>query len=215
MHHTINNLFRNGAERVYYSEVEHVHVSGHGSRDELRELLEAVRPKFFIPVHGEYRQLHHHAQLAEEVGIAADHVLVIEDGRTVEFTTDSMEVGEDSGAGFVFVDGLGIGDVEEVVLRDRLHLAQDGILVVTLAVDHATGAVRAGPDLVSRGFIESELSGDILGQARQEVVGALRKIGAGHANQSILREAIHDAVSRVIWRRTKRRPMVIPVITEL
>ena len=212
---TINNLFRNGAERVFYSEVEHVHVSGHAHREELKELLQAVRPRFFIPVHGEYRQLFQHAQLARETGLGEDQIMVVEDGRTVELTPDSMELGPESGAGYVFVDGLGIGDVEQIVLRDRKHLAEDGILVVTLAVDRERGVLAAGPELVTRGFIQPELSGEILAAGRREALAAVQKLGLDHADLGLVREAVHDAVSRLIWKRTKRRPMVIPVITEL
>jgi len=145
---TVNNLYRHGA-RVFYSEVGNVHVTGHAQRDELREMLDAVRPRFFIPVHGEYRQLLLHSELAKEAGVAADHMVVVEDGETVELDADSMTRGEKIGTGLVYVDGLGVGDVEQVVLRDRRHLAEDGILVVTLTLDRDTGALRAGPELVS------------------------------------------------------------------
>src|SRR5262249_41280504 len=121
VHRTIDNLYRNGADRVFYSEFEHVHVSGHAHRSELREIIRTVRPRFFLPVQGEYRQLYHHAQLAREEGIPIDNVFVVEDGRVVELTTDSARVLEEDLAGYVFVDGLGIGDVEQVVLRDRRH----------------------------------------------------------------------------------------------
>lgn len=212
---TIDNLFRNGAERVFYSEVEHVHVSGHAHREELKELLLAVRPRFFIPVHGEYRQLFQHAQLARQAGLRDDQIMVVEDGRTVELTAGSIALGPESGAGYVFVDGLGIGDVEQVVLRDRKHLAEDGILVVTLAVDRERGVLAAAPELVTRGFIQPELSGEILAAGRGEALTAVQKLGLDHPDLGLLREAVHDAVSRLIWKRTKRRPMVIPVITEL
>ncbi|TMD77371.1 MAG: ribonuclease J, partial [Chloroflexi bacterium] len=156
VHQTVNNLYRHGA-RVFYSEVGNVHVTGHAQRGELREMLDAVRPRFFIPVHGEYRQLLLHSELAKEAGLPADHVVVVEDGETVELDAESMTRGEKIGTGLVYVDGLGVGDVEQVVLRDRRHLAEDGILVVTLTLDRDTGALRAGPDLISRGVIEPEL----------------------------------------------------------
>src|SRR5205823_4298184 len=145
VHQTVNNLYRHGA-RVFYSEVGNVHVTGHAQRAELLEMLGAVRPRFFIPVHGEYRQLLLHSELAKEAGLGADQIAVVEDGETVELDADSMIRGEKIGTGLVYVDGLGVGDVEQVVLRDRRHLAEDGILVVTLTLDRDTGAVRAGPD---------------------------------------------------------------------
>ncbi len=214
VHRTINNLYRHGA-RVLYSDVDQVHVSGHAHRDELRQLLEAVRPRFFIPVHGEYRQLEQHAEIARQSGMPSDRVLVIEDGRAVELTPDSMEVAEDIHAGFVYVDGLGIGDVEEVVLRDRRHLAGDGIIVVTVALDRENGTLRAGPELISRGFMEREPSEEVLGEAGRRVVEAVGRLAGEPPETNLVQEAIHDAVSSIVWRRTRRRPMVIPVVTEI
>jgi ribonuclease J len=191
-----------------------VHVSGHAHRDELREVIDLLRPRFFIPVHGEYRQLHHHAELALAAGIPRENVLVIEDGRIVELTPDSMQAGEQSVSGLVFVDGLGIGDVEQVVLRDRRQLASDGLVVATVVLDRDTGTIRTGPELIARGFMDPELSDDLLSEARAEVVGAVR--GAGpRPDLSILQESIHDALSRLLWKRTRRRPMIIPLLTEL
>src|SRR6202171_222297 len=131
---TVNNLYRHGA-RVFYSEVGNVHVTGHAQRDELREMLDAVRPRNFIPVHGEYRQLMLHSDIAREAGLGDDRIVVVEDGESVELDADSIRKGDKMATGLVFVDGLGVGDVEQVVLRDRRHLAEDGILVVTLAVE--------------------------------------------------------------------------------
>ncbi|HEY4026194.1 MAG TPA: ribonuclease J [Candidatus Dormibacteraeota bacterium] len=214
VHHTIDNLYRNGAGRVFYPEFEHVHVSGHAHRGELREMLRLVRPRFFVPVHGEYRQLRHHADLAVAEGVPAANVLVLEDGRIVELTPESITAGEESVAGFVFVDGLGIGDVEQVVLRDRRHLASDGMLVATVGIDRDTGALRTGPDLTTRGFIDPDLSEELLGEARRAVVAAVAGVGR-RPDPTLLQEAIHDAVVRVLWKRTRRRPMVIPLLTEL
>jgi ribonuclease J len=213
--HTINNLYRNGAERVLYSEVGNVHVSGHAHRDELREVIEMIRPHFFIPVHGEYRQLHHHAQLAMAAGIPRDKVLVIEDGRVVQLTEDSMRAGDESVSGLVFVDGLGIGDVEQVVLRDRRQLASDGLVVATVGVDRDTGIVRTGPDLIARGFMDPEFSEELLREARAEVLGAVKRLAGTRPDLTLLQESIHDSVSRLLWRQTRRRPMVIPLVTEL
>lgn len=214
VYHTINNLYRNGADRVFYSEVGQVHVSGHAYRDELRELIQLVRPRFFIPVHGEYRQLHHHAELALATGIPPQNLVIIEDGRIVELTADSIRAAEDGVSGLVFVDGLGIGDVEQVVLRDRRQLASDGIIVATVGVDRDTGAVRMGPELVARGVMDPELSEDLLREARREVVAAAR--GAGpRPDLVLLQDSIHDALSRLLWRRTHRRPMIIPLVAEI
>src|SRR4030081_587286 len=172
VHQTVNNLYRHGA-RVFYSEVGNVHVTGHAQRDELRDLLDAVRPKNFIPVHGEYRQLVLHSDVAREAGIAEDRIFVVEDGETVVLDAETIKRGEKISTGLVYVDGLGVGDVEQVVLRDRRHLAEDGILVVNLVLDRDTAIVRAGPDLVSRGVIEPELSAKLMADARKAVLESI------------------------------------------
>src|SRR5437879_4914136 len=191
VHQTVNNLYRHGA-RVFYSEVGNVHVTGHAQRDELREMLDAVRPRFFVPVHGEYRQLLLHSELAREAGLDQSHIAVVEDGESVELDAETMERGEKIGTGLVYVDGLGVGDVEQVVLRDRRHLAEDGILVVTLVLDRDTGAVRAGPELVSRGVIEPELSAKLMSDARRSVTESIARFAETHADLNLLKEAIHD-----------------------
>jgi ribonuclease J len=178
-------------------------------------MIDAVRPRYFIPVHGEYRQLYQHADIAREAGIDADRIVVIEDGQTVELDHESMRRGDKVDTGLVFVDGLGVGDVEQAVLRDRRHLAEDGILVVTLVLDRDTAMVRAGPDLVSRGVIEPELSAKLMADARRAVMASIGHFANTHADVNVLNEAIHDAVSKTVYKQTRRRPMVIPVITEI
>ncbi len=214
VHQTVNHLYRHGA-RVFYSEVGSVHVTGHAQRDELIDMLTAVRPTFFIPVHGEYRQLALHADLARAAGVAGDHIAVVEDGETIELSPDAIVRGDKVQTGLVYVDGIGVGDVEQVVLRDRRHLAEDGLLVVTLAVDRDSGLLRAGPDLVSRGVIEPELSGRLMSDARQSAVEAIARFSEARPELALLQEAIHDAVSKTVYRQTRRRPMVIPVVTEI
>jgi len=215
VHQTVNNLYRHGAARVFYSEVGSVHVTGHAQRDELREMLDAVRPRNFIPVHGEYRQLLLHSEIAHDAGIADDRIIVVEDGQSVELDADSLKRGDKIATGLIYVDGLGVGDVEQVVLRDRRHLAEDGILVVTLTLDRDAGTVRVGPDLISRGLIEPELSTKLMADARTAVIQSIGRLAETHADINLLKEAIHDAVSKTVWRQTRRRPMVIPVITEI
>ncbi len=214
VHQTVNNLYRHGA-RVFYSEVGNVHVTGHAQRDELREVLDAVRPRFFIPVHGEYRQLLLHSELAREAGLDQSHIAVVEDGESVELDAETMERGAKIATGLVYVDGLGVGDVEQIVLRDRRHLAEDGILVVTLTLDRDTGAVRAGPDLISRGVIEPELSVRLMADARAAALESIARFADSHPELNLLQEAIHDAVSKTVYKQTRRRPMVIPVLTEI
>ena len=214
VHQTVNNLYRHGA-RVFYSEVGNVHVTGHAQRGELREMIDAVRPRCFIPVHGEYRQLILHSEIAREGGIPEDRIIVVEDGETVDLGPDTFTRGERIATGLVYVDGLGVGDVEQIVLRDRRHLAEDGILVVTLTLDRDSGAVRAGPDLISRGVIEPELSTRLMAEARGAVVQSIKRFAEARPDLNLLQEAIHDAVQRTVYKQTRRRPMVIPVVTEI
>ena len=215
VHQTVNNLYRHGAARVFYSEVGSVHVTGHAQRDELREMLDAVRPRNFIPVHGEYRQLLLHSEIARDAGIPEERIIVVEDGETVELDAETIKRGEKIATGLVYVDGLGVGDVEQVVLRDRRHLAEDGILVVTLTVDRDTGVVRVGPDLISRGVIEPELSAKLMADARAAAIQSIGRLAETRPDLKLMQEALHDAVSKTIYRQTRRRPMVIPVVTEI
>jgi ribonuclease J len=213
VHQTVNNLYRHGA-RVFYSEVGNVHVTGHAQRDELREMLDAVRPRNFIPVHGEYRQLVLHSEIARDAGVDRDRIIVVEDGETVDMDAETISRGEKVGTGLVYVDGLGVGDVEQVVLRDRRHLAEDGILVVTVTLDRDSATVRAGPDIISRGVIEPELSTKLMADARAAAVESIARFET-RPDLNLLQEAIHDAVSKTVWRQIRRRPMVIPVVTEI
>jgi ribonuclease J len=209
---TINNLYKHGGE-VFYSTTAKVHVSGHAYRDEIRVMIDTVRPRYFIPVHGEYRQLLHNSRIALAAGIARENLRIVEDGQVVLLTPESIELGEQVPAGYVFVDGLGIGDVEQVVLRDRTHLAADGMVIVTLGLDRNSGELKSGPELISRGFMEEGSSAEVLDEARRAVIADLDRF-QGEPEPALVRETAHDAVQRVIWRRTKRQPMVIPVLTD-
>jgi ribonuclease J len=209
---TINNLYKHGGE-VFYSTNAKVHVSGHAYRDEIRTMIETVRPRFFVPVHGEFRQLLHNSRIALSAGVHPENVRIVEDGQVVLVDQDSMELGEQVPAGYVFVDGLGIGDVKQVVLGDRSHLAGAGIVIVTIGFDRTTGALRSGPDLITRGFMEEEQSAEVLEEARRAVSDELRRF-EGEPEPAAIAESAHDAVQRVIYRRTKRQPMVIPVVTD-
>ncbi|GAC1658954.1 MAG: ribonuclease J [Candidatus Dormibacteraceae bacterium] len=210
---TINNLYKHGGE-VFYSTTAKVHVSGHAYREELTTMLQAIRPRFFIPVHGEYRQLLHHSRLALAAGVPAANVRIIENGQSMLVTAESLEKGETVPAGYVYVDGLGIGDVEQVVLRDRSLLAADGMVIVTVGVDSATGTIRSGPELITRGFMEEDSSAPVLAEARRAVVDGLRRF-QGEPELPTMMETVHDAVQRVIYKRTQRQPVVIPVVTEV
>jgi ribonuclease J len=214
VHRTINNLYRQGS-RVFHSSRHKVHASGHASREELKLLMTLVRPRYFVPVHGEYRHLAIHSELAKAVGIPAERVLPIDNGTIIEVDAEGIRrTTLRAPAGYVYVDGLEIEEAGDVVLRDRRHLAQDGVLIVVLTVERSTGAVVGGPDLVSRGFVDESSTESLFDEARAhtlELVSRLRP----DAEWTVWQAAIHEGLARFLYRRTRRRPMILPVITEV
>jgi ribonuclease J len=210
----VNQLLRLGAE-VLWEPVAFVHVSGHASQDELRLALNLVRPKFFIPVHGEYRHLQAHGRLARDVGIPADHVLVIEDGQGVEFTKTAARVLQRFPVGRVLVDGKGIGDVGAVVLRDRQLLAQDGMVVVVVTVDRESGEIIAGPEIASRGWVYERESEAVLEEARTVLREALQqKSEEQPMARDVLQSLLRGTLRRFISQRYDRKPIVLPIVLE-
>jgi ribonuclease J len=214
VHRTINNLFRQGAE-VFYQGISNVHVSGHGAQEELKLMLSLIRPQFFVPVHGEYRQLVLHAKLGHSLGIPEDHIVVAEDGDIVEISNESIEIVSHTACGNVFIDGLGIGDVGQIVLRDRQVLAQDGILMVVLTVDKETGQPIAGPDIVSRGFVYMRDSEELLASARERVLASFSNLNGHASDWSFVKDKIKHTLSEYLYERTHRRPMVLPMVMEV
>src|SRR5579884_2605794 len=214
VHRTVNNLYRHGA-RVFHSSRHRVHASGHASREELKLLMTLTRPRYFVPVHGEYRHLAIHAELARSVGIPPENVVPIDNGTVVEVNEDGIHrTGRRAPAGYVYVDGLSIDEAGDVVLRDRRLLAQDGVVIVVLAVERSSGAVVAGPDLVSRGFIEDTGIDTLFEEAREDVLKAVGKLEPD-AGWQVWQSAIHDSLGRFFYQRTRRRPMILPVVTEI
>lgn len=211
---TINNLFRQGAE-VYYQSIATVHVSGHAAQEELKLMLNLLRPTYFMPIHGEYRQLILHAKLACSVGIPEDHIVIGEDGDVVEATPDSIKLVEHTACGNVFVDGLGIGDIGQVVLRDRQVLAQDGILMAVLTVDKETGQPLAGPDIVSRGFVYMRDAEELLESAREHVRQSFEGLNGHASDWSFVKDKIRHTLSEFLYEKTHRRPMILPVVMEV
>jgi len=209
---TLNNLFRAGAF-VYYDELMHVHVSGHASQEEQKLMLNLIRPKYFIPMHGEYRHLVLHARLAQSLGIPAENIFVIENGAVVEFDEQgNARVLRDSvPASDVLVDGIGIGDVGSTVLRERHHLSEDGFFIALITIDAHTGEVVFGPEIITHGFVYTEAAEDLIAGAKEAIAETLRKGGRG----GTLGLALKDVLSKYLYQQTHRRPMVIPVITEL
>ncbi len=211
---TINNLFRQGAD-VYYQAIANVHVSGHASQEELKLMLNLLRPTFFLPIHGEYRQLILHAKLAYSLGIPEDHIVIAEDGDIVEVTPGSVKVTDHVPCGNVFVDGLGVGDVGEIVLRDRQVLAQDGILMVVLTVDKETGHPLAGPDIVSRGFVYMRDAEELLESARERVLESFIGLNGHASDWSFVKDKIKHTLSEFLYEKTHRRPMILPLVMEV
>ena len=214
IHRVIDGLYRTGAD-VFHLPAYPVHASGHAAAEELRLMLSLVRPRWFIPIHGERRHLSHHAKIATEVGIAADHVLICEDGDVVE-VGEKVHVIERAPAGMTLVDGLGIGDVGEVVLRDRRKLSADGVVVVVVAVDGHHGQVLSGPDIVNRGFVFDETSGDILEEARERVMLSLKDSAEAEVvDRGMLEQNIRRVLGKYFYEVTQRKPVILPVIVEV
>ena len=211
----INDLLRLGAE-VIYSSMYDVHVSGHACQMELKTMLSLVKPKFFIPVHGEYKHLSRHAALAQDLGLSPDHTLIADIGQVIELNAEQMKVTGNVEAGRVFVDGYGVGDVGSVVLRDRKNLAQDGIIIVVTTIESETGTVVAGPDIVSRGFVYVRESEELMEEARKLVRQVLNECTGKKVKEwSVMKNAVKDRLSSYIYKKTKRDPVVLPIIMEI
>ncbi|MBT9134207.1 MAG: Ribonuclease J1 [Firmicutes bacterium] len=209
----IDSLSKAGA-RVIYQGIADVHVSGHASREELKILINMTRPKFMVPCHGEYRHQAAFSDLAQLMGYDASAVLSVENGQVVEFTPDSARVVGSVTAGSVLVDGIGVGDVGNVVLRDRQQLAADGVMVVAATVDRSARRVIAGPDIISRGFVYVKESEGLLSQAELNVSVALHKALQDHTDWVALRNAIREPLANFLYEKTRRRPMILPVLLE-
>ena len=212
---TIDNLLKLGANVVYGRE-NGIHVSGHASQEELKLMHNLVRPKFFIPVHGEYRHLVKHAKLAQELGMPKENIFIGENGQILEFTREKGYVAGRVTAGRVLVDGLGVGDVGNIVLRDRRQLSQDGIIIIVVTMEKGTGTVMAGPDIVSRGFVYVRESEELMDEVKARVEDALMRCEEeGITEWSQLKYAMREALGKFIFERTRRRPMILPIIMEV
>lgn len=211
----INGLLKLGAEVIYESMYD-VHVSGHASQEELKLILNLVKPQYFIPVHGEYKMLKKHAQLAQAAGIDEKNILVTDIGCAIKINTGAITLDDTVTAGQVFVDGLGVGDVGSVVLRDRRHLSEDGLVVVVFSVDKVSGEILSGPDIVSRGFVYVKESEQLIGEARQKARNVLEKYKDHEFKDwMVIKAKIREQVSHVLYQRTKRSPMVLPIVMEI
>ncbi len=211
---TIDSLFKQGAE-VYYGNIAQTHVHGHASQEELKLLLRLVKPKFFMPIHGEYRHLNLHAKLAQSIGIPVENTFVLEDGDILELNPHYGRITGKVGTGNVYVDGLSVGDVGGIILRNRRMLSRDGIVVVIIAVNEQTGKLVGRPDIVSRGFVDINESKDMLEESR-DLVAKILDHGRRHtAEWGFADSKVRDALNRFYYQQTKRRPMILPVMVKV
>jgi len=212
-----DELYRQKA-KVYHYKMMDIHAGGHAQREELKKIIQIMKPKFFLPIHGQYSMLVNHAELAKKTGIPEQNIVVVENGQVVNLSQDNIFVEKRRvEANYVMVDGLGVGDVGEVVLRDRQTLAKDGMFVIIAIVDRNTGKVRGSPDIISRGFVYLRESKELLAQTRKKVIAIVNKTaGSGGAvNWSYVKDNIRNKIGDFLYAKTQRRPMVLPVIIEV
>jgi ribonuclease J len=211
---TVDNLFKQGAQ-VLYSKLAQVHVHGHASQEELKLLLNLVKPKFFMPIHGEYRHLSLHSKLAQSIGIPQENIFVLEDGDILEISPEAGKITGKVSSGNVYVDGLSVGDIGSVVLRNRRMLSRDGIVVVIIAVNKQTGKLVGRPDIVSRGFVDTRESREMLEESRDLVARTLDHSGARPPEWSLVNDKVREILNRFYYEQTKRRPMILPFMVKV
>lgn len=211
----INMLYKKGAD-VLYDTLEEIHVSGHARQEELKLMLTLLKPKFFMPVHGEFRHLKHHAKLAMELGIKEENIIIAQTGDVVEVNNKSAQVNGTVPSGNILVDGLGVGDVGNIVLRDRKHLSENGLIIVVITMDKSTGEIISGPDIISRGFVYVRENVDLIEESRENVNIALNKCkDSGTKDWGTIKNMIKDDLSGFIYDKIQRSPMILPIIMEV
>jgi ribonuclease J len=211
---TVDNLFKQGAQ-VVYSKLAQVHVHGHGSQEELKLLLNLVKPKFFMPIHGEYRHLSLHARLAQSVGIPKENIFVLEDGEILELGSEAAKVAGKVNSGNVYVDGLSVGDIGGIVLRNRRMLSKDGIVVAIIAINRQSGKLVGRPDIVTRGFVDTRKFKDMIEESRDLLARTLDHSGSSTTEWSFINNKVRDALDKFYYERTKRRPMILPFMVKV
>ncbi len=211
----INHLFRRGAS-VIYEKVSEIHVSGHASKEELKLMLNMIRPRYFMPVHGEYRHLVYHGLLAEKTVVPKENIFILENGEILDISETGASKNGRVNSGRVFIDGKGMGDVEDMVLRDRRRLAHDGIVLVLIAVEKLTGNIISGPDIISRGFIFEDASPEVMNDVRELVMDTLRQMGREMiTDSSLLQAKLRSTLKKYLRNTMERRPMIMPIIVEV
>ena len=208
----INELLRKGAEVIF----QDAHVSGHACQEEIKLIYTLVKPRYAIPVHGEYKHLKAQARLAGDLGISKENIFILESGDVLELDQEAAKVTGKVPVGDILVDGLGVGDVGNIVLRDRQHLAEDGIMIVVLALDQASGYLVSGPDIVSRGFVYVKESDELMEEARERMTEVIENcLDRGITDWGKIKNSIKDSLGDYVWKKTKRRPMILPIILEV
>jgi ribonuclease J len=211
----INRLFKAGAE-VFHRGIAEVHVSGHASAEELKLMLQLVKPRYFMPIHGETRHLHAHGQIARDVGVPAESIFIMENGQCLEIGEKGARLTKHVESGVVYVDGLSVGDVGEVVLRDRQQLSSDGIVTIVVPIDAHTGKVAGAVEIVARGLVLGGDDEEVLEAAKARVVKVLAKTHHdGATDHSVIQHHARESVSQFVWERVRRRPMIIPIVVEV
>ena len=211
----IDDLFKIGADVIYHSLAD-VHVSGHACQEEQKLMLSLVKPKYFIPVHGEYRHLKAHAETAMKIGIPEENIMMLTNGRVLELDKNMCKLGSTVPAGQLLVDGLGVGDVGNIVLKDRQHLSQDGLIIVVIAMDGKTGQILAGPDIISRGFVYVRESEDLMDSIKRQIFKDISNMESeGIKDWTTIKTRVKDTLHDFVYSKTKRNPMIIPIISEI
>ncbi len=213
----VDNLFKLGANVIYGSgSITGMHVSGHGYQEDLKLMLALMKPKYFIPIHGEYRMLHIHRQMAQSLGVKKQNIFLLKNGDVVDIMSEQEVLQTRSvDAGDVYVDGLGIGDVGEIILRDRKQLARDGMIVIIMTISKSNGQLVSSPDTISRGLIYGADSEDLIQSVNQQVVSAVNKASQNNLNQRVLKQNVKKTVENLLYSKTKRKPMILPIIIEI
>jgi len=211
----INHLMRRGAD-VKYEKVSDIHVSGHASKEELKLMLNMVKPKYFVPIHGEYRHLKYHYRLAEKFGIPKENIFMLEDGSVLEINSDGAFTGGKVNSGRVFIDGRDAGGVEDIVLRDRRRLAHDGIVIVMVGIEKRTKKIISGPEIISRGFVFEDASQDVISEVRELMAGTLMALEDDIiSDTSLIQAKLRSTLKKYLRNSMDRRPMIMPIVMEV
>ena len=211
----INHLFRRGGN-VFYEKVSEVHVSGHASKEELKLMLNLIRPKYFIPIHGEYRHLVYHTMLAKKLGIPKENIFILDDGEVLEISDEGARRNGKVSSGRIFIDGKGVGDVKEMVLRDRMRLAHDGIVMILLSIEKLTGNIVSGPDIISRGFVFEDASQEVMNDVKELLTNTIKELDKEVlSDASVLQAKLRSTLKKYLRNTMERSPMIMPIIFEV